>query len=339
MNFEKLNQVFNKVKLNIEDFDTLFSFKELRENYIEHVKDIHGRRAKFGIPSIDYALYGGVKPGYIAGIVGETDIGKTIAAQHISFCNAKAMPDLITLFSSQETPAFDLYERAMQTHFDESSIEVEQGFQQNKFILKESESLNKTYENLYSIVKRASITDLYYYILAVEHITRKHVGTLIIDWLGMVPHKDYRNSFDRIENNMLELDEVCLHHKIPAFLLLQINKAEGRGEKETGLHSAKGPSIIEQVCKIFITINNFPVSLKSDLPEDIQKAWDNNLIKVLKFSVKKKKYGLSKPEVVVLQNKKSLELVEYNPNYSYHIEFMNKLKQSREHKDLFEEPI
>lgn len=338
MKFDKLNEVFNKVKLEQQDFDSLFSFREMRENYEDYSKIIKGRKAVFAIPTIDFALYGGVKPCYVAGIVGETDIGKTTLAQHLTYHNGPHLKDCITLLSSQETAAFDLYERAVQTHYNVSSIEVEQAFQENKQLSRDARALDKRFGNVYSIVKRCSVRDLYYYKLAVEHITQKPVGCLIIDWLGMVPHNDYKNEFDIITNNMLEFNELALHCKIPIFIFLQINKAEGKGGKDLSLHSAKGPSIIEQVSKIFVTINKFDrnVAQEQGMHIDILKAWDAKLINVLNFAVKKKKYGLDKPTACVLQNKKSLELVEYHPKFNYHIEFMKKLKKSKEGANLFE---
>lgn len=341
MKFKLLNETFENLAKEKYDFDSLFSMKELRIKYTEFTKTIMGRRAIFGIPSIDYALYGGVKPSYVVGIVGETDIGKTTLAQHLSYHNSKALKDLIILLSSQETPTFDIYERTLQTQYNISSIEAEQAFQQDKQLTKDAVALDSMYDNLYTVVKRTSARDLYYYCLAIKKLTGKDVGCLIVDWLGMMSHLEARGEYDRITENMMDLEEIALHLGVPTFIFLQISKQEGKSGSDIGLHSAKGPGIIEHLSKIFITINFFSkanIEVFKDFP-DIQKLWDKDIINVLKFTVKKKKYGRSKPQVLVLQNKKSLELCEFNPEYNYHTQFINKIKDSKIGKELFDAPF
>jgi replicative DNA helicase len=314
-----------------EEYDCVFNPKEMRESYDTYQRITGGRKARFNIPSIDYALYGGARPGQVVVINGDTNVGKTAVAQHVAKGNCETQLDRAAGVASLETTDYEHYERYIQAEYGISTYEVEGAFQKNnKDLLREWQAFEEKYANLYTIVKRLDINEILPYMYVIEKLSGMKLSCMIIDWLGQMTNEKFFKEYDRISENMYSFKAISLHTRVPFFIFSQTDRVSKK-EGITGLYSSKGSGAIEDIANIFLSLSIITpeeAAKKSIIyPADIQAAIEENKIYVMRAKLEKKKQG-SLTEAMLLVNKKTTRIAEYHPRYSYHHDFMKQVSAS-----------
>lgn len=304
-----------------ETYKSVWNYAEMEEAYISYAKEIQHNKANTGIPSFDKWL-GKIRPGQVLTFIGTTNIGKTALAQHILYSNSQVMKDKICLMFSCETSEYELYERTLQTENDKHYYEIEQSFRDLQASdITQYIKLNEKYKNIIYVVKRVGADEIENYMEEIEELTKKKIGLVVIDYLGLLENYRLRDEYQKTTDNMKYIRELCLKWKIPFVNFCQTARYDVKIAKEIGLHSGKGSGEIENSSHLVISLELLPDKandkwhIDKEMLYEFQKIIQENKYEIIRAKIRKKKQGIipheSYGQVYLLMNRKNLRFTEY----------------------------
>lgn len=329
MNISELEKLVSKYR-NIK-FEKVFDYSQMFESYEQYAENIQGRKVKLGMPGLD-KLLGMIRPSQLVTIIGSTNVGKTTIAMHMCYHNSKALKDKLIIMFNLEIDENEILERTLCTEFDITSSEVE-----NAFIKKDSDTLTKfkkiedKFRNYISVIGRVDIHDIIPYTKAIEEYYDKDTGLIVVDYLGLVKNKNFKEEYSRVSDNIQKLKEIALHLQIPVIDISQTSRADVKNNKNgLNLYSAKSSGEVENSSQIVIVINKFTTIEKLEkavpkIPESIIDLIKNEKIYLLEAKIEKKKQG-SFGKCYLVQERRNLRIFdmdEYIQKYDNPLKFTN----------------
>jgi len=162
----------------------LKSIEQLVEEYKCYIGDLERRQIHLGLGRIDEIMRG-VAPGEVCEIIGLPTVGKTALALNI-LRNVSTKQQVTCLFFSLEQPSVQVFERAASISTEMSGLQIEREVRSGRLDDYLS-CILADFKNVY-VCGRAGLTlsDMKKYVLMLENETRKKVGFVVIDYLGLV---------------------------------------------------------------------------------------------------------------------------------------------------------
>ncbi len=160
------------------------SIEELIVEYQNYVANLSQNLVHLGLGNIDRIMRG-IAPGEICEIIGIPTSGKTCLAINILH-NVSIHQGISSLFFSLEQPAVQVFEREASISMEKTGQEVENIVKTGKLNGYVSRIISD-FKNVYVCDKdNLTLRDMKDYIMMLQDKIEKHVGFIVIDYLGLV---------------------------------------------------------------------------------------------------------------------------------------------------------
>src|SRR4030095_14898833 len=238
--------------------EKVFNYPQMFESYEKYIDNIERKKVRLGMKRLD-DLLGGIRPSQLVTIIGATNVGKTTIAMHLCYHNSIALKDKCIIMFNLEIDENEILERTLCTEFGLTSYEVENAFiNKDKILLEKFKVIGEKYNNFISVIGRVDVQDIIPYTKAIEETLNKPVGLIVIDYLGLIKNKLFREEYARVSDNIQKLKEIALHLRIPVINISQTSRADVKNNsKGLNLYSAKSSGEVENLSQIVIVINKF----------------------------------------------------------------------------------
>lgn len=301
---EKLenNKVYNP--------ETVYNTSRMFDAYSEYAETINDKKIFSGIETLDTSL-GGFRPSELITLVGGTNVGKSAFAMNVMLHASKQSDGIILLFSL-EMSEIDIFERLLQMEYNFNTSEIEHIF--SKKVTEKLTDIKqriKSFNNVFSIIKRVNINEVIPYVKTIEEVTEKKVTFLIIDHSGLIQNTNFQNAVQKAEDTAMKLKEVALHLKVPLLNFSQTSRSDIKDKKELGLYSAKNSGEIENSSQIVFTLEKVKEFDPEIFSDEITSQQEKGYIDILKLTTQKKKRGVAS-DVYLIFNRKNLKIMEYS---------------------------
>ena len=303
-----------------ETYKSVWNYAEMEESYLSYAKEIQHNKANTGIPSFDNWL-GKIRPGQVLTFIGTTNIGKTALAQHILYSNSQVMKDKICLMFSCETSETSCMKGLCRRKTTSTIMKLSNFRDLQTSDITQYIKLNEKYKNIIYVVKRVGADEIENYMEEIEELTKKKIGLVVIDYLGLLENSRLRDEYQKTTDNMKYIRELCLKWKIPFVNFCQTARYDVKIAKEIGLHSGKGSGEIENSSHIVISLELLPDKanamwhIDKEMLEDFTRIIQENKYEIIRAKIRKKKQGIipheSYGQVYLLMNRKNLRFTEY----------------------------
>lgn len=238
------------IKKILEYYDVVDSerenpdFKAADEEYKEWITR-EGTNITLGLSSFDKQI-DSLNFGELITIMGRTTTGKTFFAlnvvNHLLDCVNYKMG-----FFSMEMPKITLIERIKQIYFRMDRWELKDKTKESTMyeteFMKKYKDLN-IYSKTYSTPEITSI------------VRKDSLQIIFIDYLGLIRSKGTGTLYQETTQKIIDLKNLAKDENILVFLLVQLSREGGKGEKPVTINMARETGHIEEVSDFIIGISN-----------------------------------------------------------------------------------
>lgn len=290
------------------------------ENYLDYTANLEKKILK-SFPTINRLLAGGIRPGQVMTIIGDTNIGKTTTTENVNRIQVEEPGQLFLgggfmLTLGMEVTNIDITEIRAQMHYGYNIYQLEsQGKKRSEELIANLKKLEKLYENIVHLTYRMQPDELPMYIMALQKILGKPIKALICDYVGLFRLRGASEP-ERVMESMIALQEAAVGFNMPVLNFSQRGDTRGGKKIEINMRSGKGSAEVEFSSKIVAGLYESKDGVPIDYPPDILEKIKNEKIQVLEMQIYKKKHGsIGKAKILFDKTSRKMYEVETKPPF------------------------
>lgn len=253
-NSDILKKTVERCKIDLVKNESVNRITDVSDRFMQYAKNIRNNTLKTGIAELDENIM--ITTGMLIGLLGSPGSSKTSWANTIVE-NMSREGDHVVYFSL-DMPDHLLYARYIQkyTGYDIKTLfyKIESGEQDPKLqeaIIKVNENLKNVHLDFRSGLR---LEDMDLTIQSYKDTTGHNPRLVVVDYLEKV-HGPYTDATANSGFVAARLSDLAKKHDVCLLLLLQPQKAAGdASEPLLSMRKIKGASVIEQDCRVILTI-------------------------------------------------------------------------------------
>lgn len=257
-----LQEIANR--FNIVSTGNLRSIKQITDNFMKFAKNINKNVIRTGVQKLDDNIL--ITTGMMVGILGAPGSGKTSFAisfvEHLSKKGQKVLFESLDMHENQiahklaqRVSGIEVEKRFRQTIEDDLSYDPSYSFYDDPEVLEAMEEVGNVYKNVqFNSRSGATIESIEKDILEAKYQYGDELKLVVVDYLEKVrgPFSDATANSGYIASRLADLARM---HDVAILLLLQPQKSAGDCSEELlSMRKIKGASVIEQDCRVILTL-------------------------------------------------------------------------------------
>ena len=239
-NIKQRFSILPEKKITLENVKT--STDQIAD-YKKRIENLKGNILHTGFDKIDQYIPG-IAGGEVLTIIARAGAYKTAMLQYILKNYVEDSGNAAIFFSIEMATAAvaERYLAMLMWNF----YDVEPAFRDHAGPTtdKAEEKYKEAFKNLFIIDSRISLDDIKPYIQLIEKQHKVKVGTVGVDYLGLVK-SEFTKEYDRITDVALNMKHVARDINLPFIMLSQTSRVGGDGSQEVYMDQGKGSGAIE----------------------------------------------------------------------------------------------
>lgn len=240
-----------KDKTDGDPEEKILTVADLRDLYMGFIKDRDKAQVTWGIPWLDTKTRK-LAPGQVGFILARAGVGKT--ALTLSILRANSNLKIPSVFFSLEQLGAEIFERMAQQSTDMTNVEIEEGFATGDvdFIGHVSGAVTKEFTHTYVCTEdRLTVGQVNTFIKAAEEKAGEKIRLVVVDYLGRMK-ADGRDPYQRMSELAIGMKQVAKESECAVIVVVQANRAGGRGSVEITMDMARDSGQIEEAADYIV---------------------------------------------------------------------------------------